>query len=159
VDESQLRQEGFLPYRKRGFTYAKRMQIPFQVRLKNGDTIYGAKGDYVCTDADTSERWIVAADIFEDTYRHISRPNVPLNKRNRLLEHYHFHIFLKIAVTWARQLTQPMLVNTLEGPVSAQAGEYLCIGAKGEQWPQLRDRFEENYELVKEATHNLRQLK
>src|SRR5262245_49268860 len=107
------------------------MQIPFQVRLKNGDVIYGMKGDYVCTDNETTERWIVASDIFEDTYRHISRTQVPRNKRNRLLEHYRFHLYYKVAITWARQLTQPQIVNTLEGPVSAQAGEYLCVGTKG----------------------------
>ena len=151
VDETQLRQDGFLSYRKRGYTYAKRMLIPFQVRLKNGDIIYGAQGDYVCTDQDTTERWIVASDIFVQTYKRIIKAKVPLDKRNRLLERYHFHVYSKFAVTWARKLDQPMMVNTLEGPVSAQKGEYLCVGAKGEQWPQLRERFEENYELIKEA--------
>ncbi|MFN8372546.1 MAG: hypothetical protein U0694_06680 [Anaerolineae bacterium] len=140
-----------MPYIKQGYTYAKRMQIPFQVRLKNGDVIYGAKGDYVCTDTDASERWIVADDIFEQTYRRVTRSKVAAAQRSRLLERYHFHIYRKTAVTWAKELTQPMMVHTLEGPVSAEAGEYLCMGAQGEQWPQMRERFEENYELAEEA--------
>jgi hypothetical protein len=151
VDTAELRRQGFLPYRKQGFTYAKRMHIPFQVRLKNGDVIFGAPGDFVCTDHDTTERWIVAADIFDETYRRVPKNDAPAKARNRLLEHYHFHLYRKASITWAKMIDQPMIVNTLEGPVSAEAGAYLCVGAKGEQWPQLRARFEENYELVEEA--------
>jgi hypothetical protein len=151
VDEAQLRREGFLPYRKRGYTYAKRMDVPFQVRLKNGDTIFGAKDDYVCTDQETTERWIVASDIFEQTYRRVQKTKVGHSERNRLLERYHFHLYRKFAVTWAKQIEKPMMIHTLEGPVHAQKGEYLCVGAQGEQWPQMKDRFEENYELAEEA--------
>ncbi|NWF69047.1 MAG: hypothetical protein HXY40_08175 [Chloroflexi bacterium] len=152
MDEQTLRQEGYLPYRKRALTYAKQMKVPFKVRLKNDDTIYGAPGDYVCTNAETSERWIVAENIFEESYHRLSKSSVALEKRSLLLEHYHFNLYRKTTLTWARQITRPMTVNTLEGPVSAQPGDYLCIGTQGEQWPQMRQRFEENYEIVEEAS-------
>jgi hypothetical protein len=152
VNEQKLRQQGFQPYRKKGVTYAKKMQVAFKVRLKNEDIIYGKPGDYVCTDVDTTERWIVEDQIFERTYKLVPLTEVKPHQRNNLLEHYHFRAFRKTAITWARQLAAPMVVHTLEGDVRAQAGDYLCIGAKGEQWPQMRDRFEANYELAPART-------
>ncbi len=42
----------------------------------------------------------------------------------------------KTAGLWARQLERPEVVNTLEGPSQAAAGDYLCRGPAGELWPQ-----------------------
>jgi hypothetical protein len=39
----------------------------------------------------------------------------------------------------------PGVIETLEGPVSYQAGDALMTGVKGERWPIARKRFEETY--------------
>lgn len=47
---------------------------------------------------------------------------------------------------WARQLEVPMTVETLEGDVRAAAGDYLCRGVLGEQWPQRAESLLKKYE-------------
>lgn len=46
---------------------------------------------------------------------------------------------------WARKLERDQTVQTLEGPVAAQAGDFLCRGAAGELWPQKASTLEERY--------------
>jgi len=46
---------------------------------------------------------------------------------------------------WARQLTKPRTVQTKEGPIDANPGDWLCRGVSGEEWPMgnstLRSRY------------------
>jgi hypothetical protein len=41
-------------------------------------------------------------------------------------------------------------VNTLEGPLNVQPGDWILTGVKGENWAVKPDIFEETYELVEE---------
>ena len=45
----------------------------------------------------------------------------------------------------ARRLDQDETVNTLEGPVEAKAGDFLCRGEAGELWPQSAESLEKRY--------------
>lgn len=42
------------------------------------------------------------------------------------------------------------LVDTLEGQMTGQPGDYLIIGIKGERYPCAKAIFEETYEEVKD---------
>ena len=46
---------------------------------------------------------------------------------------------------FARKLEQDETVETLEGPVEAKAGAYLCRGEVGEPWPQSAKSLHERY--------------
>jgi hypothetical protein len=51
----------------------------------------------------------------------------------------------------ARQLELDQTVETLEGPVMAKAGDWLCRGAAGELWPQSSAELEARYEATEEV--------
>lgn len=55
--------------------------------------------------------------------------------------------YRKTAPVWAVQMTEPFEVETLEGTMRAEAGDYLCEGPKGERWPIKKEIFESTYEL------------
>ena len=52
----------------------------------------------------------------------------------------------KTAPLWAKVLTEQTTVQSLEGPVQGEAGEFLCRGAQGEFWPQSRAGVLNRYE-------------
>ena len=54
--------------------------------------------------------------------------------------------YLKNSVTYAVQIPVKFQVDTLEGMHSADAGDYLAIGAAGEMYPIRKDIFESTYD-------------
>lgn len=153
TNSAELRKQGFLPYRKTTVTYARQMSTGFAVRLLNGDVIYGKPGDYVCVSPENEERWVVDHDVFGKTYA-LSLNTEQFRRgsiQSRLLLEG-FKPFRKHQVTWAKKLRIATVVKTLEGDVHAKAGDYLCVGAAGERWPQAAARFEANYVQVEEVS-------
>lgn len=75
----------------------------------------------------------VRKDIFDQTYQEVApgewakRSDVPVG-----------------FVT----LTAPQTINTLEGPVPAEAGDVVLIGAIGEMWPIRADKFAQRYDVA-----------
>jgi hypothetical protein len=57
----------------------------------------------------------------------------------------------KMAPLWAKQLKEDQTIETLEGPVTADAGDYLCRGTAGEFWPQSAERLNEKYDKKEEV--------
>jgi hypothetical protein len=51
----------------------------------------------------------------------------------------------KVRPIRARKLEQDETVQSLEGPVQAKAGDYLCRGEAGEPWPQSAKSLHERY--------------
>lgn len=51
---------------------------------------------------------------------------------------------------WAKRLDSPREVSTLEGMLQANAGDYLCRGLAGEQWPQKEKKLLEKYSATGE---------
>ncbi len=50
----------------------------------------------------------------------------------------------------ARQLTEVHTIQTLEGVMTGNPGDWLIIGVAGEQYPCKAEIFKEIYELVEE---------
>lgn len=147
-DSSGLLARGFRPYRKITITYARQMAKRFSVRLPNGDVLRGQPGDYACVSPDDGSKWIVARKVFEQTY---APAKIALDQRtgiHKRLSDSGFQPYRKHQITWAKKLKKPMRVHTLEGDVTAEAGDYLSIGPKGEPWPQPAARFEAHYRPV-----------
>jgi len=148
LDTAKLLARGFLPYRKKTITFAKQMPARFHVQLESGDVIHGQPGDYACVSPDDQGRWIVAQDIFQKIYTPADPRKVRARSLETRLRHDGFRPYRKPEITWARKIERPRVVHTLEGDVIAEAGDYLCLGPKGEPWPQKPDRFERHYERV-----------
>lgn len=52
----------------------------------------------------------------------------------------------------ARRLDRDETVSTLEGPVKAKAGDFLCRGEAGELWPQSAESLEKRYTATDDLT-------
>jgi hypothetical protein len=53
--------------------------------------------------------------------------------------------YRKATTTWARRMDEPFAVETLEGTMEGQAGDYLMRGAHGELYPCAAAIFEDTY--------------
>ncbi len=150
LDTTELMTKGFRPYRKTTLTFARQMNTSFGVKLENGDKIYGKPGDYACVSPDDEGRWIVDQQVFEATYT--LKPVTPTTFRSgtvhQRLHRQGFSPYRKHQITWAKKISKARIVRTIEGPVHAQPGDYLCVGPTGDQWPQPAARFEAHYEPV-----------
>lgn len=51
----------------------------------------------------------------------------------------------KVATVLAVQMAAAFEVETLEGTMHGEAGDYLCQGAAGDRWPVKRAIFEATY--------------
>ena len=54
----------------------------------------------------------------------------------------------KPVVIQAYQTESNMVIDTLEGPLTAQPGDWIITGIQGEQYPCKPDIFEATYEEV-----------
>lgn len=59
--------------------------------------------------------------------------------------------YRKTMTTYAIQIHVPFEVETLEGPHTGNAGDFLAIGPAGEMYPIKEDIFYATYEEVKDA--------
>lgn len=89
-------------------------------------------GDYIVSeDVDGATPWVVARDIFENTYvdqgdgRFAKRTNQPIG----------YYV-----------VGAPVTIQTLEGPREANTGDVVLIGARGEMWPVTREEFDARYD-------------
>jgi hypothetical protein len=126
---SDQSQQQFHEYKKVGTVKAVQLQQATEWRTGNGDVMRGEVGDWKITGSDGSS-WTVKPDIFAKTYS-----SVPGAQGE----------FAKTAITKAMKLTGPMTVQTLEGTGTGQAGDYLVIGPKGEQYIVSGAEFESMY--------------
>ncbi len=55
---------------------------------------------------------------------------------------------------WAKKLAHDQTVHTMEGPVEAHAGDFLCRGAANELWPQKASTLSERYSATGTANRN-----
>lgn len=65
----------------------------------------------------------------------------------------------KPVIIHARQLGEAMDIETLEGTMHANTGDWLIRGIKGEYYPVKDNIFQETYEPVEEETDGKRQAK
>jgi len=78
----------------------------------------------------------------------IDDPHSPLlNPAGRLLPTVTARLFeaRKTKPLWAMRVEVACQVDTLEGQLQAQPGDYLCRGVVGENWPQKESKLLEKY--------------
>jgi len=59
----------------------------------------------------------------------------------------------KPVVVDAAQLTERIVIDTLEGQMTGEPGDWLITGVRGEKYPCKRDIFEATYEPVGESAN------
>jgi hypothetical protein len=59
-----------------------------------------------------------------------------------------FRPFRKDVVVWAKQMGEPFVVLTPEGPVRGEAGDYWCVGPGNQQWLSHTAVFEQTHTPV-----------
>jgi hypothetical protein len=57
----------------------------------------------------------------------------------------HLQQYHKAATVKAIRMQAPFTIETLEGTMRGEAGDYLCIGEHGDRWPVKREIFEATY--------------
>lgn len=77
------------------------------------------------------------------------KPDLPVSPNQAILDEINrsgawFHA-KKTRPIWVRKLDQDQTVDTLEGSLTARAGDYLCRGEAGEVWPQTAKNVEAKY--------------
>ena len=119
--------EGAPSYRSRLIVTAERLTEKMTWQTGSESNLTAQPGDWLVSDGVSS--WTVAADVFAATYRELC------NGR-----------FTKTAVVTARQLPAKATIPTLEGPATAEAGDWVVCNPGGDAWPVPLDEFERRYE-------------
>lgn len=94
-----------------------------------GDKLTGRAGDWVLSDG--ASEWTCDATIFAATYE--QRPDGR---------------YTKTATTMVAQMGEPFTIDTLEGPASGVANDWIAAGDAGDVWPVPNEYAERNYERV-----------
>ena len=48
----------------------------------------------------------------------------------------------------AQQVTERTIIHTIEGPLTAQPGDWVITGVDGERWPVKKEIFEKTYRVI-----------
>jgi len=113
-------------YRKVTPVAAERLDDDRTWTSGGGDRLRGAAGDWLLSDGDGE--WTVADDIFRATYEQQADGR-----------------WIKTATILAVQVDEPTDVDTLEGPATARAGDWIAENPSGERWPITAEYFAANY--------------
>ena len=70
-------------------------------------------------------------------------------KQFELLRKQGWDEYKKVATVMAKQMDEDFEVETLEGTMKGKAGDYLCQGPAGEEWPIKKGIFEATYVVVR----------
>lgn len=107
---------------------AKRHAEPWFWRTHSGETLRGEAGDWAVRESEGDEPWSVRDDIFRASYEHIDGDR-----------------WRRRGTVDARPARDAETVHTLEGPVTARAGDWVVRGDAGEQWPVRAEEFAKRY--------------
>lgn len=157
--ETELRAAGYRYYvRQKQLVMARALpgeEAPKQIAA-SWATLYAQAGDMICyrpegeaarASIDAFDHWPVQREIFEQDYVAWDGPPLPDTPAMRQLRAAGCQPYYKQAGCWARCLTEPAQVQSLESPepVRYPAGAWVCIGSKGEPWAQPDDDFRSRY--------------
>ena len=115
-------------YRRRGEITARRQDRDWTWTASNGEVMHARAGDWAVVDDKGVER-SVAAEVFESMHQQIGPSR-----------------YRRLGTVLARRATSREDVETLEGMVVANAGDWIVQGQQGETWPVPDEQFRENYE-------------
>ena len=89
-------------------------------------------GDYLVSDLDKKDFWVVNPEVFEATYRKVAGED----KR-----------WESIPLEYSYRVSEGEILKTLEGEYSVPKGHYILKGIKGEEWAMSPEKFFSKYEI------------
>jgi hypothetical protein len=119
---------GWRRYRRRGEISAEKRDHSWTWTTRSGDVMQGQPGDWAVTDDNGDER-SVAAEVFESSHEQIGQQR-----------------YRRSGTVLARRAAEREVVQTLEGDVVANNGDWIVWGAGGEQWPVPDEHFRGSYD-------------
>ena len=114
-----------------GTVVAQRNTEPWTWTSASGETMHGGAGDWAVQGAN-GQTWSVRDDIFRSTHE---------------FDGAHWR---RTGSAQARKATAGEVIQTLEGPLTAQAGDWVVRGPAGEQWPVRPEVFRQQYQAHSE---------
>ncbi len=116
-------------FRRTGTVVAERRAEAWTWSTRSGQTLRAGAGDWVVDDATNGDRWSVRDDIFRARYEHVDG------------RHWRRHGMVR-----ARPAREGEIIDTLEGRLTASAGDWVVRGEHGDEWPVPGDEFAQRYE-------------
>jgi hypothetical protein len=116
------------PVTRHGEVHVTVLESDWHWQNGSGEWLQGRAGDYQVRDGD-GRAWSVDREIFARSYEHLAG--------NR---------WRRTGTVFAQPAVPGELVVTLEGPGTAEEGDWVIRGAAGEQWLISAEHFAANYE-------------
>ncbi|MBI5668635.1 MAG: hypothetical protein HZC41_11570 [Chloroflexi bacterium] len=156
--EAELRAQGFRYYASRKqVTMVRRLppeEAPKVIKTP-WDTIVAQAGYYIAYQTnnppgkplDAYEPRPIEPRIFKETYARWREPNWKPSPTEAHLMKLGCKPYYKTVGVWAKRLTEPTYVQSLESdqPTLAPAGAWLCVGSAGEPWTVTDEWFRRRY--------------
>ena len=114
-------------FRRTGTVVATRRTDGWSWTAASGQPMHAAPGDWEVR-GESGDTWSVRDDIFRSTHRQLDAMR-----------------WRRTGVVQARRARAGEVIETLEGPLVAQAGDWIVRGPTGEQWPVRPEAFEQQY--------------
>ncbi|WP_245905955.1 hypothetical protein [Mycolicibacterium palauense] len=122
-------------FRRVGTVTAERRDAPWTWTTRSGEVLRAAVGDWAVRDGHDEHSWSVRDDIFRATYEHVDGDR-----------------WRRRGTVQARPARVGEVIETLEGPVTAAAGDMVVRGEHDDQWPVPADEFARRYASVSTGT-------
>lgn len=117
-------------FRRVGEVTARRLHDDHAWVTSRGDQLHGRAGDWVVESSDGGKR-TVQHEEFLALYEPITGDR-----------------WRRIGTVMARQVDVTLTVSTLEGPATAEPGDWIVTGQDGSSWPVPNEVFRRSYEPV-----------
>ena len=121
--------DGWRRFRRAGTVQAERLRQSLVWSTEGGDQLTGRAGDWRVSDGERT--WTVGDEQFRTSYE----PDGASTYR-------------RVGIVRARPGRSGEVVQTLEGPVQVQSGDWVVQGGSGECWPVPAARFAQSYAEV-----------
>ncbi|MFC1960247.1 hypothetical protein ACFLYO_06020 [Chloroflexota bacterium] len=163
--DEELAQAGFTYYnRQKQLVLARKLPAAEAPKIIQASwaTLTAEAGMIICynpktyaamSSLDDYDHWPVQPEIFAQDYAPWDDPERTSTPAEIHLIKAGCNPYYKKAGAWARQLTEPTYVQSLESqePVQYPPGAWLCIGSKGEPWAQDDNAFRSRYIINDDA--------
>lgn len=117
-------------YQRIGEVWAWRLTTPREWQTDAGDSLRGEAGDWWVVSPDGAFR-TVAATVFPTDYEHVDA-----------------QVYRRRGIMSARRTTARETVMSLEGPSTAEAGDWILLDESGNTWAVPDPVFRHGYELI-----------
>lgn len=116
-------------FRRTGTVNAEQRTEPWSWTSASGQPMRAEAGDWAVSGHAGGQPWSVRDDIFRSTHEHVDG-----------------NTWRRCGVVKARKARGEEVIQTLEGPLTAEPGDWIVQGSHGEQWPVDPDTFKQQYQ-------------